>query len=330
MLDSTRYSVLGSTFSPHRDRFMPSWPGHTPTPTELIQAAAKIDALSGIELINPAHVTPDNLADIKDALQTNGLACASIANSISSDWQYRGGALTADDPAIRAKAIDTVKDGLDMAVELGTGRVNLWLGREGFDYAFQIDYDLAWGRLVEALEELCAYQPEVRIGIEYKSFEPRKHLLACNAPKVLVLKHEVGADNLGVLLDTGHALYAQENLAESVALLARNDALVHVHFNDNYRLADDDLIVGTVNFLETMEMLYWLDRVGYDGWLSFDPHPVLEDPVRSVEEGCKFVDGLISTMESIGEDPIREAIATRQVTEMMALLNATLWGTPDA
>jgi xylose isomerase len=76
--------------------------------------------------------------------------------------------------------------------------------------------------------------------------------------------------------------------------------------NDNYRLSDDDLIVGTVNFLETMEMLYWLDRVGYDGWLSFDPHTSLEHPVRAVEEGCKFV--------------------TRQVTEMMALVNKELFG----
>jgi hypothetical protein len=51
------------------------------------------------------------------------------------------------------------------------------------------------------------------------------------------------------------------------------------------------LIVGTVNSLETMEMLYWLDRVGYDGWLSFDPHAGLEDPVRVVEEGSSSSGG---------------------------------------
>jgi xylose isomerase len=151
-------------------------------------------------------------------------------------------------------------------------------------------------------------------------------LLISTAAKAVALKHDVGAENLGVLLDTGHALYAQENLAEVVAFLARHDALVHVHFNDNYRLSDDDLIVGTVNFLETMEMLYWLDRVGYDGWLSFDPHTSLEDPVRAVEEGCKFVRGLIGTMERVGKAEIEQAIATRQVTEMMALVNRELFG----
>ena len=212
-----------------------------------------------------------------------------------------------------------------LAAELGSGRINLWLGRDGFDYAFQIDYNQAWRRIVEALQEACAHRPEIEIGIEYKSFEPRKRLLVSTAAKVIALRRDVGARNLGALLDTGHALYAQESLAEVVAFLARSDALVHVHFNDNYRLSDDDLIVGTVNFLETMEMLYWLDRVGYTGWLSFDPHTSLEDPVRAVEEGCKFVRGLIGTMERIGKTEIEKAIATRQVTEMMALLNKELF-----
>jgi len=326
MLESTRFSVLASTFSPHRDRFLPSPQGPPPTPVQLIETAAAIAELSGIELIHPAHVTFENLAEIRAALEAHGLDCASVAASISSRWEYQGGSLTADDPAVRRRAIETVKTGMDLAAALGAGRINLWLGRDGFDYAFQVDYDQGWGRIVEALREICAYRPEIRIGIEYKPCEPRKRLLVSTAAKAVALKRDVGAPNLGVLLDTGHALVAQENLAESVAFLARHEALVHVHFNDNYRVADDDLIVGTVNFLETMEMLYWLERVGYEGWLSFDPHTALEDPVRAVEEGCKFVRGLIHTLERIGRAEIERAIATRQVTEMMALVNRELFG----
>ena len=326
MLESARFSVLASTFSPHRDRFMPSPVKPAPTPVQLIEAAAEVDDLAGVELIHPAHVTPENLLEIKAALERSDLACATVAASISSAWAYQGGSLTADDPTVRRQAIETIKTAMDLAAELGSGRINLWLGRDGFDYAFQINYEQAWGRIVEALKESCAHRPEIKIGVEYKSFEPRKRLLVSSAAKAVVLKRDVGAENLGALLDTGHALYAQESLAESVAFLAHHDALVHVHFNDNYRLSDDDMIVGTVSFLETMEMLYWLDRVGYDGWLSFDPHPVLEDPVRAVEEGCKFVRGLINTMEHIGQPQIEKAIATRQVTEMMALLSRELFG----
>ena len=47
-----------------------------------------------------------------------------------------------------------------------------------------------------------------------------------------------------------------------------------MHFNDNYRLWDDDMIVGSVHTIEYLELLYWLDRVGYDGYLSMDQYPV--------------------------------------------------------
>jgi len=326
MLSSSRYCVLASTFSPHRDRFLPSPPQPGPTTVEAIALAASVGGLAGIELIHPAQVTRENLDDVRGALSMHGTLCASVAVSISSRWEYVGGALTSDDPEIRSRALQTVKEGMELAESLGAGRINLWLGREGFDYAFQIDYERAWARIVEALREACAHRPAIRIGIEYKPFEPRKRLLVSTAAKALLLRQAVGAESLGVLLDTGHALYGQESLAEVVAMLAREGALTHVHFNDNYRLADDDLIVGAAGFLETMEMLYWLDRVGYAGWLSFDPHPVLEDPVQAVAEGLRFARGLLRLMERLGREAIERAIATHRVTEMMALVNRELFG----
>jgi len=114
------------------------------------------------------------------------LLIASVAASISSLPCYLCGSLTTDDPAIRQQAIGTVKTAMDLAVELDTGRINLWLGRGGFDYAFQMDYDLAWGRLVDALREIAAYRPEVRIGIEYKPKEPRRHILVAMAAKTFL------------------------------------------------------------------------------------------------------------------------------------------------
>lgn len=60
---------------------------------------------------------------------------------------------------------------------------------------------------------------------------------------------------------------AYENPAETVALLKRyGDKLFHVHMNDNYRYWDDDMIVGSVHTIETLEFFYWLQRTGYDGW----------------------------------------------------------------
>ena len=325
MLQNVRYSALASTWSPHYDRFLTSDERYKPTPVELIHLAAGVEGLSGVELMHPGHVHPDNLTQIRAALDETGLKISSIQASISSSPQYRAGSLTSDDPQVRHLAIQTAKTAMDLSAELGCERINLWLGRDGFDYPFQIDYDLAWGRMVQAVGEIATHRPEIKIGIEYKIKEPRNWLLASTASKAILLAMESGQANVGVLLDTGHALWAYENMAEVVSLLARSGRLVHIHFNDNTRLWDDDLIVGSIHFLEIMEMLFWLDRTGYEGWFTFDPHPTLDDPSKGVQVSMRYINGMLKVMEGVGVDAIEKAIASRQVTEVMALVAEQLF-----
>ena len=59
-----------------------------------------------------------------------------------------------------------------------------------------------------------------------------------------------------------------------------------MHFNDNYRLWDDDMIVGSVHTIEYLELLYWLDRIGYDGYLSMDQYPYREEPRKRSPRAC--------------------------------------------
>lgn len=320
MLEKTRFCVLGNTWDPHYDRFLTHDERHKPAVTEVIRLAAGVQGLAGIELVHPAQVTPDNLEEVRTCLKETGLQAASIAASISSKPQFRGGSLTSDDPAARREAINTIMTAMDLAYELDTQRINVWLGRDGFDAPFQMDYDLAWSRIVAAFQEICSHRPGIKIAIEYKIKEPRKWLLVSTAAKTALLAQEVGCMNIGALLDTGHALWVYENLAEVITMLARQKRLFHIHFNDNTRLWDDDMVIGSIHFLEIIEMLYWLDRVGYAGWLSFDPHANLEDPTRCVEESLRYVRGMIKVLENMGKEAIEEAIATRQVTETMALV----------
>lgn len=51
----------------------------------------------------------------------------------------------------------------------------------------------------------------------------------------LLLCLETGRKNVGVTIDTGHSLYAGENIAEAVVLAScAGGRLMHMHFNDNY------------------------------------------------------------------------------------------------
>ena len=62
-------------------------------------------------------------------------------------------------------------------------------------------------------------------------------------------------------------------------MLMRYKRLVGVHVNDNFGLADDDIMVGSVHFWSLLEFLLVLEETGYDGWISLDIVPRRESPV---------------------------------------------------
>lgn len=325
MFENFRFCALSSTWNQGKDRFMPDSGAISHSVYELIQLAAETEGLTGIELIYPSHVNAENLAEVKQALQQAGIVAATVAATISNKQQYRAGSLIADDLAVRQQAIDTVKNGMDIAVALGAIETNVWLGRDGFDYPFQIDYDQAWKRLVEAFQEIGAHRPDMKVGIGYKIREPRTWLMVNTAAKTLLLAEESGLPNIGVLFDNGHTIWGYENMAEALSMAARRGRLYHVHFNDNTRYFDDDMAVGSVHFIELLEMLYWLDRVGYQGWISFDPHVNTEDGTRIVEECMLYTRGMMCVLEQIGKVEIEKAIASRQVTEIMRLVREQIF-----
>ena len=143
----------------------------------------------------------------------------------------------------------------------------------------------------------------------------------------LLVVHEVGLSNVGVTIDVGHALAAYENVGESIAILSRDGGkLFHMHFNDNYRLWDDDMIVGSIHTIEYLEMLYWLDRVGYDGYLSLDQYPYREEPERAIAESIKWLQLFRAMLDRIGSDRVTEVLRRGDAVEAQALLREAIAG----
>ncbi len=324
MLEKCRFCALSSTWKPSYDRYLLNDDSYKPDIFEMITSAKQV-GLDGIELIHPQQITVENRQGIKNYLTDTGMAPAAVAVSVSSKKEYRGGSLTSDNEQTRREAIDSVKIAMEISEFLGSGIVNIWLGRDGFDYPFQSDYTVAWDRLVEAFKEIGAHRPDVKIAIVYKTKEPRKWLYTSTAAKTILLAEEVGLPNIGALIDFGHTLVSNESPAESVALLARHNRLFNTHLNDNTRNWDDDLLFGSLHFLEAMEYLYWLDRVNYSGWISFDPHAQLENPSRLIEESLKYTKGMLKVMDKIGKQKVEEAISSRSVTEIMKLVREIIF-----
>jgi xylose isomerase len=49
------------------------------------------------------------------------------------------------------------------------------------------------------------------------------------------------------------------------------------------------MIVGTIHTVCYIEMLYWLDRCGYDGWFSMDQYPYREDAAGAIGESVEWL-----------------------------------------
>ena len=254
------------------------------------KAAAAIPHVRGIELVGTWDIRPDNVAEMKRALTGHGLACVSIIPDLFAVKEFAKGSFSNPDTAIRAKALDYTRQMCDIARDLGCGLINLWPGQDGYDYLLSTDYEQERELECQAVRELARAYPTLRFALEYKPKEPRTHSYLARMADTLLLAQETGCANVGVTIDTGHAFVAGENVAEAVVLARRaGNRLFHMHFNDNYASWDDDMIVGSVHTLVYLEMLYWLDRCGYAGWLSMDQYPYREDAAGAIGESIEWL-----------------------------------------
>jgi xylose isomerase len=145
---------------------------------------------------------------------------------------------------------------------------------DGADALFELDYERAYDSAAETFRAACAHNPATKICIEYKKSDPVARCLFGTAGETAAFCLWTGIPNLGVTLDLGHALYAEERPAQSAALLAKAGRLFYVHLNDNDGRWDWDMLPGAFHFWESIEFLYALRKLGYtDDWYAFDVYP---------------------------------------------------------
>ena len=296
-------------FGPASDRFCPTGFRPVVSTRQKILQAKQIEGLDGVELHYPAMFEEMTPAETKAFLDEVGLECSIVSPIMASDPAWGFGTLSNPDVAIRREAIQRVKESMDASVELGAMQLNVWLGQDGFDYPFQVDYRALWRNLVESIAECAAYNPAVRLCLEPKLKQPRSHSLLGTTSRVLLLIHDVGMDNVGCLFDTGHALFAYENFAEHIVLLQEKGKLFHLHFNDNYGDWDWDMVVGSVHYTEFVEALFWIRQTGYTGWYSLDQFPQREDPVKALALSIRTVKQMERLLDRVEEAVLLEAVS---------------------
>jgi L-rhamnose isomerase/sugar isomerase len=183
--------------------------------------------------------------DVRKFSERFGVRAGSINPNLFQDQEYKYGSFGNPDAAIRKRALEHVKDSIEIARRLGGRDISMWFA-DGSNYpgTANIRQRKRWfEESLRASHDKLA--PGQRLLVEYKPFEPAfYHTDIADWGMALHLARFAGPQ-VKVLVDTGHH-YAAQNIEQVVAWLLSEDMLGGFHFNDR-RYADDDLTLGSID-----------------------------------------------------------------------------------
>ena len=285
--------------------------------------ASKIEGLRGLELVYPADFV-DPVLTLK-LLKDHGLEVSTVNVNIKGEAKFHHGALTSRDPGIRKQAVEYMQRGIDLAAETGCGMITMCPLADGYDYSFDLDHAQAWRWFLDGVGEAVAYRPETKVSLEYKQSEPRHKVILPNAGTALAACLQVGLPNVGVTMDMGHALQAGESSAQAASLLAQAGRLFLIHVNDNYRNWDWDMIPGSVNPWDMVELIFFLKKLGYQGWMTSDVAPFRTDPVKTFTATYRSLLWAEAMVEKVGCDELERILREGDsIDALAALQNAAI------
>ncbi len=305
------------------DRFLSQGYKGSSTFEDKIKLISKNKDFKGVDLYGDWDVNRDNVDEVKEILEKYNLKTYIVTADVNSLPEFGRGSIASPIKESRELGYKKVMEAIDLAEILNSDMVNLWFGQDGYDYPFQIDYIWGWQQVINTISDAADYAAEknIKIALEYKPREPRTHIFTASAAKMLFAAERAGKDNVGILIDTGHGYTAGENISESVAICQlAGDKLFYVHVNDNYKVWDDDMMVGSIHPFEMIEFMYWLEKVNYGGPIVLDMFPFREDAYDASKESVDFIKRVRQLLSEIDEEEIKALLKEQNGTKSIRML----------
>lgn len=289
---------------------------------ERLTLARRVEGADGIEVVYPSEF--DDVEETIALIKDSGLEVSAVNLNVKRAKKWQSGSFTAPDPQLRRGAVQELKTAMDLAAELGAGMVSCCPLIDGHNYSFQADYLKQWRWLEEGIGEGASHRSDIRLSLEYKLNESRNYNVLADMGRTLYLCERMGLPNVGVTVDVGHALIAKETPAEVMCLAAQADRLFYVHFNDNARDWDWDMLPGAINPWDLFEVVFYLDRLEWEGWLSYDVVTRTGDVVESMSASIALVEMAVEMLDKIGRERlqrlIEEGVPARTLEQLVRAL----------
>jgi len=272
------------------------------TPVQIVHLLAEVGAY-GVNFhdndLVPIDATPTErdriVIDFKRALRETGLVVPMATTNLFNDPAFKDGAFTANDPAVRAYALQKTINAIDLGVELGAKIYVFWGGREGTETDASKNPIDGLRRFREALNFLCEYTVEqgydLRFALEAKPNEPRGDIyLATTGAMLGFIATLERPEMVGVNPEVAHEHMAGLNFTHAVAQAWDAGKLFHIDLNDQaFGRYDQDFRFGAINLKSAFFLVKFLEEVGYAGSRHFDAHAYRTEDLQGVKDfarGC--------------------------------------------
>jgi xylose isomerase len=212
------------------------------------------------------------------------------------------------------------KISIDIARELDTDLLVLWLAREGTYIRDAKDSQVATQRLVEAINGMLAYDPGIRICIEPKPNEPMDHAYLPTTGHAIAIGMLTDApDRVGVNIESAHAILAGLDPSDEMGFALSFNKLWTVHLNDQNGLKfDQDKSFGSVDLRRAFNQVRILDQHDYGKngeWVGLDVKAMRTQKDKSatahLSNSLEMFQHLLAISRSMDEQKIDELISER-------------------
>jgi xylose isomerase len=274
----------------------------TISPVDILNMLAEVGAW-GVNLHDNDLVPIDATAaerdrivsEFKKGCERTGIVVPMATVNLFFHPVFRDGAFTANDPEVRAYALQKTMRAMDLGAELGAKIFVLWGGREGTETDACRRPDAAVRRLREAVNYLCEYNLDrgygFKFALEAKPNEPRGDIYMPTTGHYLALIPTLDhPDMVGVNPEVAHEQMAGLNFMHGVAQAWEEGKLFHIDLNDQMPgRYDQDFRFGSANPKTAFWLVKFLEDVGYQGPRHFDAHAYRTEDCEGVKDfarGC--------------------------------------------
>jgi xylose isomerase len=262
--------------------------------------------------------------EFKAALADHGMKVPMATTNLFTHPIFKDGGFTANDPKVRAFAVQKCMRAMDLGVELGARIFVMWGGREGTEAEACRDAREAIKRYRDCVNFLCAYardqKYDLRFALEAKPNEPRSDIYLPTTGHMLAFIETLDhPDMVGVNPEVAHEQMSGLNFHHGIAQAIDAGKLFHIDLNDQKPgRYDQDLRFGSESLKGMFFLVKLLEESGYDGMRHFDSHAYRTEDEQGV---WAFAYGSMRTY-NILKDKARRFAADKEIQALLEEVGA--------